>query len=217
MERMLEVQIERNVPAKMRDGVTLYSDIYRPSGAGPFPVILMRLPYDKTQAQMDGYAHPSWYARHGYITVIQDTRGRWTSEGEFYPFRHEMTDGYDSVEWAAGLPGSGGKVGMYGFSYVGATQLLAALMRPPSLSCICPGFTGSQFYEGWAYNGGAFALAFNLFWAMFLAMDTAHRRGLADLERDLCASVMDPVNPVHPYAHERTSLAEAGEYRTLFL
>ena len=87
-------------------------------------MILMRLPYDKTQAQMDGYAHPSWYARHGYITVIQDTRGRWTSEGEFYPFRHEMTDGYDSVEWAAGLSGSSGKVGMYGFSYVGATQLL---------------------------------------------------------------------------------------------
>ena len=102
MERIANVTVERDVAAKMRDGTTLYADVYRPDGPGPFPVILMRLPYDKTQAQQITYAHPSWYARHGYLVVIQDVRGRWKSEGTFYPFRHEMADGYDTVEWVAG-------------------------------------------------------------------------------------------------------------------
>ena len=156
-----DLVLERDVPARMRDGTTLYADVYRPSGGGPFPVLLMRLPYDKTQAASVTYRHPSWYASHGYVVVVQDTRGRWRSEGDFYPFAHEAEDGYDTVEWAASLPHANSRVGTYGFSYDGATQLQAALGRPPSLRAICPGFTGSQYYEGWAYNGGAFALAFN--------------------------------------------------------
>ena len=185
MENLINVKLEQDVPAQMRDGTTLYADIYRPVGDGPFPVILMRLPYNKAKAETSAYAHPAWYARHGYMVVVQDVRGRWASEGEFYPFRHEMTDGYDSVEWAARLPGANGKVGMYGFSYVGATQLLAAIMQPPHLTCICPGLTPSQYYEDWAYNGGAFALAVNLSWVIGLATVTTRRLGLADLEREL--------------------------------
>jgi putative CocE/NonD family hydrolase len=111
------------------------------------------------------------------VVVAQDTRGRWRSEGDFYPFAYEAEDGYDTVEWAASLPHSNGRVGTYGFSYDGATQLQAALKRPPSLRTVCPGFTGSQYYEGWAYKGGAFALAFNASWATNLAMDDARRRG----------------------------------------
>ncbi len=173
-----DLVVERDVPAQMRDGTTLYADVYRPSSSGPFPVVLMRLPYDKTQAQNNvTYHHPSLYARQGYMVVVQDTRGRWRSEGDFYPFAQEAEDGYDTVEWAASLPHSNGRVGMYGFSYVGATQLQAALGRPPGLKTICPGLTGSQYYEGWAYNGGAFALAFNASWATYLAMDDARRRG----------------------------------------
>ena len=122
-----------------------------------------------------GYSHPSWYARQGYMVVVQDTRGRYTSDGEFYPFLNEAEDGYDTIEWAAALPGSNGRVGMYGFSYPGAVQLLAATLQPPSLVTICPGFTGSQFYDGWTYNQGAFALAFAAPWAAFLALDTARR------------------------------------------
>ena len=110
------------------------------------------------------------------MVIAQDTRGRWRSEGDFYPFVHEAEDGYDTVEWAASLPHSNGRVGMYGFFYDGATQLQAALKRPPSLRTICPGFTGSQYYEGWAYNGGTFALAFNASWATNLVMDDARRR-----------------------------------------
>ncbi|HTD46925.1 MAG TPA: CocE/NonD family hydrolase, partial [bacterium] len=106
----------------MRDGVSLNADLYVPEGPGPFPVLLMRSPYNKTQGQDSVYAHPSWYARRGYMVVVQDVRGRWTSGGDWYPFAHEAEDGYDTVEWAARLPKANGRVGMYGLSYVGATQ-----------------------------------------------------------------------------------------------
>ena len=170
------VSAERNAPAIMRDGVTLMADIYRPAGDGPFPVILIRLPYDKTSAENISYAHPAWYASHGYIVVSQDTRGRYASEGEWYPFKHEAEDGYDSIEWAARLPGSNGKVGMYGFSYAGATQLLASVLRPPSLVAMSPAMTGSQYYDGWTYNRGAFSLAFAASWAASLGINNAKRR-----------------------------------------
>src|SRR5215469_16169248 len=108
-----------------------------PTEAGSYPVILMRLPYDKSTAQTYVYASPEFYASHCYIVAIQDVRGQYASQGTFYAFRDEMNDGYDSVEWAAALPGSSGKVGMYGFSNVGATQWLAAVSALVSLN-----FTG---------------------------------------------------------------------------
>jgi uncharacterized protein len=172
-----EITVERNVPTTMRDGVALYSDIYRPVSSEPLPVILIRIPYDKTQAENVAYAHPSWYARHGYIVVCQDNRGRYASKGTWYPFRHEAEDGLDTIEWAASLPGSNGKVGMYGFSYGGATQLLAAAERPEALTTICPAMTASQYYEGWFYNQGAFATAFAVSWALSLGVNSAQRRG----------------------------------------
>src|SRR4051812_33658734 len=169
------VTLERNVPCRMRDGVTLMADVYRPQGAGPWPVILMRLPYDKTQAEDITYSAPSWYAEQGYVVVTQDVRGRWRSEGEWIPFQHEAEDGYDTIEWAAHLPGANGKVGMYGFSYAGATQLMPATLRPPSLTTVCPALTASQYYEGWTYNQGALALAFAMSWAVNLAEMEARR------------------------------------------
>ncbi len=173
-----EVTVERDVPARMRDGVTLRADVYRPAEGGPHPVLLMREPYDKNTAQTgSGYHHPSWWARHGWVVVVQDCRGRFRSEGDFYPFVNEAKDGYDSVEWAARLPGADGRVAMYGFSYPGATQLLAATERPPSLVAICPGMTASQYYEGWTYQGGALNLAFAANWAAGLAAYTAITAG----------------------------------------
>ena len=115
--------IERNQTMKTRDGVTLKADIYRPAGDGKFPVLLQRTPYDKRNGEdfaLEAIAH-------GFMVVVQDVRGRYTSEGEWYPFKHEIDDGYDTVEWAAALPHSNGKVGMFGGSYVGATQMLAAI------------------------------------------------------------------------------------------
>jgi putative CocE/NonD family hydrolase len=180
-----QVTVEKTVPARMRDGVTLYADVYRPASDAPLPVILMRLPYDKTSAETVAHIHPLWYARQGYLVVVQDTRGRGLSEGEFYPFKSEAADGFDTVEWAAGLSGSNGRVGMYGFSYVGATQLLAAVMQPPHLTCLAPGFTSADYYDHWTYQGGALSLAFSMSWAVNLATDMARRLGHPAREMEL--------------------------------
>ena len=155
------------------DSLRLDADIYRPDAAGEFPVLLMRQPYGRAIASTVVYCHPAWYAKHGYIVVIQDVRGRGTSEGEFNPFVSETQDGFDSVNWAANLPGSNGKVGMYGFSYQGMTQLYTAAAKPSALITICPAMVGCNLYADWAYEGGAFCLQSNLGWAIQLAAETA--------------------------------------------
>ncbi|MBF2065536.1 MAG: CocE/NonD family hydrolase [Calothrix sp. C42_A2020_038] len=170
---MLPVQPKQTVCTYTRDGVRLDADIYRPDAEGDFPVLLMRQPYGRAIASTVVYAHPSWYAAHGYIVVIQDVRGRGTSEGEFRLFAHEINDGEDSVNWAAKLPGSNGNVGMYGFSYQGMTQLYAAVAKLPALKTICPAMIGYDLYHDWAYEGGAFCLQTNLAWAIQLAGETA--------------------------------------------
>ena len=167
-----EVIVERNVAAKMRDGVTLRADIYRPKADGKFPVLLVRTPYDKTGETNFGLKA----AARGYVAIAQDVRGRFTSEGDWYTFKNESRDGYDTVEWAAALPYSNGKVGMYGGSYVGATQFLAAIAQPPHLAGICPNVTASNYHDGWAYQGGAFEQWFNESWATGLSTNTMRRR-----------------------------------------
>jgi putative CocE/NonD family hydrolase len=153
---------QANVEAKMRDGTVLRADVYRPTIQDMVPVILMRTQYGKDAAQVQParFQTPDWYASHCYIVVIQDIRGQGASDGVFYEYAHDRNDGYDSVEWAARLPGSNGKVGMYGSSYVGATQWLAATAAPPSLKAIVPSNTASDYYDGWTYEDGAFRLAF---------------------------------------------------------
>jgi uncharacterized protein len=155
-----DVAFEHNVGAKMRDGVTLRADIYRPKAEGKFPVLLQRTPYDKTGSSGFGWRG----ATRGYVVIVQDVRGRYASEGEFYTFKNESNDGYDSVEWAAALPYSDGKVGMFGGSYVGATQLLAAIAHPPHLTAIAPHVTASNYHDGWTYQGGAFEQWFDESW-----------------------------------------------------
>ena len=165
------ITIERNVAMKTRDGVTLRADIYRPAGEGAFPVLLQRTPYNKQNAAEFGRAAVA----RGFMVVVQDVRGRYESDGEWYTFKHETEDGYDTVEWAAALPGSNGKVGMFGGSYVGATQMLAAVSHPPHLAGICPVVTASNYHENWTYQGGAFAQWFNESWTSGLAQDTVNR------------------------------------------
>jgi uncharacterized protein len=167
-----EITVRRNVPVKMRDGVTLQADIYRPKANGKFPVLLVRTPYDKTQ-EME-FAVKA--ATRGYVVVAQDVRGRYASEGDWYPFKNESQDGYDTVEWAAALPYANGKVGMFGGSYVGATQYLAAIVHPPHLAGICPDVTASNYHDGWTYQGGAFEQWFGESWTTGLAENTVRRR-----------------------------------------
>ncbi|MCI0812969.1 MAG: CocE/NonD family hydrolase, partial [Chloroflexi bacterium] len=123
--------------------------------------------YDKgAQANRGGTLDAIRAATNGFATVVQDVRGRFTSGGDFYAFVNEINDGYDSIEWLADQPWCTGKVGTYGISYVGATQWLAAKSNPPSLTAMAPGFTASDYHEGWAWQGGAFELGFNLSWAI---------------------------------------------------
>ncbi len=168
----LPVTVESGVKVVMRDGVTLVADVYRPEGDGRYPVLLTRTPYDRHGDMTAGPA----LASHGYVVVMQDVRGRYGSEGAFYPFRNEAADGYDTVEWAAALPSSNGKVGMFGGSYVGATQMLAAGATPPHLVAIHPVVTASDYYEGWTYQGGALMQWFTSSWATGLAEDTLQRQ-----------------------------------------
>jgi putative CocE/NonD family hydrolase len=156
----------------MRDGVTLRADIYRPKAEGKYPVLLVRTPYDKQW--ISGFGHKA--ATRGYVVVAQDVRGRYESEGDWYTFKYESQDGYDTVEWAAALPYANGKVGMFGGSYVGATQFLAAIAHPPHLAGICPTVTASNYHDGWTYQGGAFEQWFNESWTTGLAENTLRRR-----------------------------------------
>jgi len=197
---------QNGVPMKTRDGVTLYSDIYRPRADGTFPVILMRTPYDKSVSWAVGPAYQ--IATHGYVVVVQDVRGRYTSEGEWYPFRHESNDGYDAVEWAAALPSSNGKVGMIGGSYVGATQMLSAIAHPPHLAGICPVVTASNYHDGWTYQSGALEQWFDQNWATQLATNTMWRL----IAKNTNALLGAPVLPLTHYpAFNYVSLPAGAE------
>ena len=167
MPRPYSVTFDYNVPIMMRDGVTTYADVFRPSAEGRVPTLLQRTPYDKSApANRTGTLDAIRAASHGFAVVVQDVRGRYTSEGDFYTFFNEINDGRDSIEWVASQPWSDGQVGMYGVSYVGATQWLAAKSGAPALKGIAPGVTASDYHEGWAWQGGAFELGFNLSWAV---------------------------------------------------
>jgi len=165
------VTYERNVEIKMRDGITLRADIFRPNADGKFPVLLQRTPYNKDNGVDFGLKA----AARGYIVIFEDVRGRYASDGEWYTFKTEPNDGYDTVEWAAALPYSDGRVGMFGGSYVGATQMLAAIAHPPHLAGICPVVTASNYHENWTYTGGAFAQWFNEDWTSGLSQNAYER------------------------------------------
>ena len=159
------------------DGIRLDADLYRPNTTEPLPILLMRQPYGRSISSTVVYAHPTWYAAQGYLVVVQDVRGRGSSQGEFKLFSHEAEDGLATVNWAAQLPGSNGSVGMYGFSYQGMTQLYAASGKPTGLKTIAPAMIGYDLYQDWAYEGGAFCFQANLTWAIQLAAETARLRG----------------------------------------
>ena len=170
--------VDRDVAVEMRDGTVLRADIYRPDSAEKYPVLLQRTPYDKNVPRISALLlNPVRAASAGYAVMVQDVRGRFASDGEFYTFRHEPEDGYDTIAWAADQPWSAGKVGMFGLSYVGATQWLAAMTTPPGLATIVPVVTASDYHEGWAYQGGAFELGFNASWTLAnLALATLVKR-----------------------------------------
>ncbi|XAS70129.1 CocE/NonD family hydrolase [Micrococcaceae bacterium Sec5.1] len=174
------VQVEFDVPARMRDGVVLRADVYRPSGDGPWPTLVVRTPYNKAGAAdnlWNGFS-PTEVARSGFIMVIQDVRGRYASDGDWEPLRHEGADGFDTIEWAAQLAGSSGRVGMLGGSYCGHTQWQAALQQPPALKVITPLMTWTEPREALVARGGATQAAVISGWSLSSGFDWLGRQGL---------------------------------------
>ena len=213
------IKVETNLSVPMRDGKVLYADVYRPEGPGPFPVLLQRTPYDKSTPLTMAMLDPVKAAKNGYATILQDTRGRYTSEGEFYCFKDDINDGYDTVEWAAAQPWSSGRVGMFGASYVGATQWLAAITRPPHLTTIVPNVTASNYHNGWTYQGGAFELGFNVSWTLLnltlanfntqsavKSVDQGRRQGLVEAVDSMWDSFREL--PTKDFPHLKGGLAD---------
>ena len=183
--------MEFDIEVRMSDGTTLATDVYLPSGGRPVPALLLRTPYDKRDVESQAYAHPAWYVAHGFAVVSQDVRGRWRSEGEFEPFANEGRDGADTIAWIARQPWCDGAVGTFGFSYPGATQMLAA-SESSELKAMAPAMTGSSYCEGWTYRNGVLKLAFILTWVAGLGKDQAVRAGDLQAVSDFEALLEDP-------------------------
>ena len=131
-DKTLPIKIYFNQQIRMRDGVELSADVYRPDASGKFDCILNRTPYLKSSEGALTFGR--YFAEHGYAFVAVDVRGRGDSPGHFVPYRYEGKDGYDSVEWCAAQPWSTGRVGTIGGSYNGKTQWLTAIEQPPHLT-----------------------------------------------------------------------------------
>jgi uncharacterized protein len=193
----VNIIIEKNVLVPMRDGVKLATDVYRPETSDPCPTLVNRLPYNK---ELPGLLNVSFDllrgVQAGYAIVVQDTRGRYASEGRFNPFFDEATDGADTIAWAASQAWSDGAVGMIGGSYFGATQWTAATQAPPALRAIAPLITTDQYYESWAYQGGAFQLGFNLHWTLtsLVLGEISRRMGRGDAGPEDLAAIVAAVD-----------------------
>jgi len=168
--------IAKDVAVPMRDGVILRADVLLPKGAGRFPTLVYRTPYNKESALRTAKTFSKAVAR-GYAVVLQDVRGRYASDGEFNAYRNEGHDGYDTIEWAAKQSWSDGNVGTFGLSYPGAVQWLAAVENPPHLKAMVPAMTFST-PRNFIYSGGLFDGSW-IDWIWFnIAPDIRSRKGL---------------------------------------
>jgi putative CocE/NonD family hydrolase len=168
-----------DVPVPMRDGVTLSTDIRLPEGPGPFPVIVTRTPYNNA-----GFAPNDPYIQGGYVSVKQDCRGRFDSEGRFSPFV-EAEDGADTIAWVKAQPWCDGRIGMLGNSYCATVQLTAAWTRPPGLLAITPGVMGRDLFRDLIYYNGVFNLALAFTWGAAVSGRSGQVHDTSDLQNRL--------------------------------
>ena len=159
---MYDIALELDVKIPMRDGVELSADIYRPRAAGRFPTILLRTPYDNN----NDIEKSRTLANRGYVCVAQDCRGRWDSDGDYYPFHPDGEDGFDTQEWIGTQEWSDGKIGMSGSSYLGSVQWLSAMHGSSHLTCMAPRVICADFYQGLVHPGGALQLGVCMTWGM---------------------------------------------------
>lgn len=205
-EGLYKVIRERNVMVPMRDGARLATDIFRPDAPGRFPVLVNRGPYGK-----DDYVaspdHSVWFfPTHGYVVLSQDCRARFNSEGDGYnPLFQEVSDGYDTVEWAARQPWSNGRVGTTGQSYLGATQYTLATNNPlpPALQVMAPVSASADFHQNWVYHsGGAMEWGWMVPYAIHKGRNTLERLGRDDLLAQMDEYVLEPGNFGRPLKDE---------------
>ncbi len=181
------VVVEKNIEARMRDGVVLRADVYRPEAPGRYPALLKRTPYSKGAAgEIPLFQR---LASQGFVVAVQDTRGRYTSDGVSRP-HDEAEDGHDTVEWLAQLPFVDGKVGMFGGSYAATTQLTAASLRPRGLVALFPSASYTSRYD-MVFQGGAFYLLDGLRWNLGQAVDVRRRLTHPELSRDTPIGLTD--------------------------
>ena len=152
----------------LRDGIELVSRIWLPAGNGPWPALLMRQPYGREIASTITYSHPSWWAWKGYMVIIQDVRGMGSSGGVFRGFSQEASDTSETHEWVRSLKECNGKLGLYGFSYQGLTQLTGETYSEPP-DCLSPAMTGINIKDHWCSDGGAFWWNNNIAWGLQIA------------------------------------------------
>jgi putative CocE/NonD family hydrolase len=161
----MKTKTEKAVHVKMRDGVELVADVVRPADDAKHPAILERTPYGRQiVSQLEG----EWWAKRGYVHIVQDVRGRNDSAGEWSPFGNERKDGYDTIDWIAKQGWSDGKVGMIGGSYVGWVQWAAAVEVHPALKCIVPQVSPPDLFFNFPIDHGVPMLFGALWWSNFV-------------------------------------------------
>ncbi len=172
------ISVHENIEGEMRDGTILRADLYRPAGSGPYPVLVCRTPYDKRDESVARVGRH--LAAHGYQCIIQDIRGRYASDGEFNLAQlgqvttHDADDGYDTVEWAAGLPDSDGQVGLWGHSYSAWTSWTLAPLQPPHLKGMFVGGMSARILD---QTRGVFDIGRRLHWMYQQGADARRRSG----------------------------------------
>ena len=148
-----EVRVLFDIKMKARDGVLLSNDIYLPRAPGPFPTIVTRTPYENSGENFMNWG--IWWAQHGYAAVLGDTRGRYDSDGDFYPWISDPNDGDDTFEWIANQAWCDGKIGTWGRSYGGVNQWYQMPRSNPRISSTSPQVTPADNWESAHYVNGA--------------------------------------------------------------
>lgn len=202
--------IEDGVEIPMRDGCILRADVWRQDADTPRPVLLQRTPYRREDVHGAQYISALEFQaalRRGYAVVVQDTRGRFGSDGGFTPFENEAHDGVDTIAWLRRQSFCDGRVGMFGASYVGATQVLAASEDPDGLVAIAPHLTTARHGDTWTWRGGALELGFVLLWIIEALGAPDLERRASSLDAELLASLRSCL--------ERLQADPAGAYESL--
>lgn len=169
------IRVDRDIPMTMRDGIVLRADIYRPDDSEKHPAIVVRTPYSKVMGGDSDFLSAVHAAFAGYAFVMQDTRGRFASEGEFMPGAPEGLDGYDTIEAVAAESWCDGNVGTFGGSYLGRNQWQAAIEDPPHLKAIAPQITTAGPLSD-SRLGGPIDLEQSISWFTAMAIDMLERQ-----------------------------------------